>query len=153
MTFDLEDEPIRSYAYSPVPGKGTVSFDVDIECPGEYALWALVYDQVTKPFSEGGNADAFAVRVDGGAEAEWSYGCSTLFQIEPWSYERVGIASVFDCGILEDVAVDLEPGAHTITFRNLEEGEHGEDDPGSVAAVARIALSLDPEFRPDPDLD
>ena len=57
--------------------------EFEIECAGDYILWALVHDSDTNTFDDGGNADAYAVRVDAGVEREWSYGCTTFFQIDP----------------------------------------------------------------------
>jgi hypothetical protein len=153
MRIGLAPDPIGTYAYSPDAHAGTVAFDIDVPCTGDYALWGLVHDDDTDPFDDGGNADSFHVRVDDGPILEWSYGCTTLFQLDAWSYERVQIAGVLDCAVPEDVVVRLDPGAHTVTFRNIEAGEHGEDDPGSVAAIARIALTDIDGHTPDPDLD
>ena len=153
MALSFASDPVGVYAYSEEEGEGAVAVAFEIECGGEYILWALVHDEDTEPFDDGGNADAYAVRVDGGEEREWSYGCTTFFQVDPWSYERVGLATVLNCGVQEDVTYALNAGFHTATFTNLEAGSHGGNNPGSVAAIARITLTTDPDYIPDPDLE
>jgi hypothetical protein len=145
--------PIGAYAYSEAANAGLVTFAIDVPCKGEYALWALVYDEDTEPFVDGGNADSFLVRVDTESIFEWSYGCTTLYQVDPWSYERVQVASVLDCAAPEPLVFELAAGSHTIAFRNVEPGEHEDADPGSVAAIARVALTNVEGYTPDPDLD
>lgn len=153
MLAGLAPIPIGAYAYSEDANAGLVTFEIDVPCNGEYALWALVYDEDTEPFVDGGNADSFLVRVDDESIFEWSYGCTTLYQVDPWSYERVQIASVLDCAAPEPLVFELAAGPHTIAFRNVEPGDHEDADPGSVAAIARVALTNVEGYTPDPDLD
>jgi hypothetical protein len=153
MLSALAPIPIGAYAYSEDANAGLVTFEIDVPCDGEYTLWALVYDEDTEPFVDGGNADSFLVRVDTESILEWSYGCTTLYQVDPWSYERVQIASVLDCAAPEPLVFELLAGPHTIAFRNVEPGSHEDADPGSVAAIARVALTNVEGYTPDPDLD
>lgn len=153
MAAGLARMPIGAYAYSEDANAGLVTFEIDVPCDDAYALWALVYDEDSEPFVDGGNADSFLVRVDEQPIFEWSYGCTTLYQVDPWSYERVQIASVLDCAAPEPLVFDLAAGRHAIAFRNVEAGDHAGSDPGSVAAIARVALTNAEGYTPDPDLD
>jgi hypothetical protein len=153
MALSFAPAPIGNYAFSEEENAGAVTVQFEIDCGDDYVLWALVHDEDSDPFDDGGNADSYAVRVDAGVEREWSYGCSTFFQVDPWSYERVGTASLLNCAIEEEVTYALTAGFHTATFRNLEAGTHGGDNPGSAAAIARIVLTTEPDYIPDPDLD
>jgi hypothetical protein len=141
------------YAWSETAEIGLVTFPFEVPCNDSYYLWALVWDEDTSPFADGGNADSFVTKVDVGSEFNWSYGCETLFQVSHWSYERVQIAEPLDCSVETPQVFALAPGIHELTLRNLEAGSFDGDTPGDVAAVARVFVTNDPNYVPDPDTD
>jgi hypothetical protein len=150
---EREDEEHGTYVYSEMQDVGIATFTFDAPCNRPYYVWGLVWDDNRDPFDDFGNADTFAVSVDLGAEVTWPYGCQTLYQIDPWAYERVQSANAQDCSGATPQQFPLMPGIHEVTLRNVEAGSAGGGDPGDVAATARLFITDDPDFVPDPDVD
>ncbi len=134
------------YAFSEISKMGTVEFTFELECPGSFVIWAVVWD--AQPGAHGSDPDSFAVRHDGGLEAAWAYGCQTelLRDDEYWSWQQVRKRDVISgcVGVSSTYTMALDAGVHTISFRNLE----GEED-GDHAGIARILVTNDIFYVPD----
>lgn len=131
-------------AYSPQWEAGTATFTFDIDCDGgTFYVWGRVLD-----YHSGVNnndPDSYYVRVDGGPESGWFYGCQTgqLSGGYHWLRVRLGTQGA-PCDSYTPLVLQLTPGPHTITLRNRE----GEDDGNHVAAVARLLITSDPNYVP-----
>lgn len=132
-------------AYSSQSEQGTVTFSFDLPCAGSFALWGRVLD--AEPGVNNYDPDSFYVRVDGGAEGGWYYGCQTtgLPSGYHWLRVRTGQQGA-PCDQQAPLTVDLSAGVHTVTLRNREQ----QDGQGNVAAVARVLLVNDPNYTPAP---
>lgn len=130
-------------ATSAIPEAGTVEFTVDIPCVDEFAVWARVYDG-DPGVHDFGDPDSYYVRVDGGSEITWFYGCQTWEASQEWGWYRTRGANGGTCGEAVDWTLPLGPGAHTIRFRNRE----SQTNEGIRAAIARIFVTNDPSYVP-----
>lgn len=128
---------------SGIPELGTAEFKFDVPCLDDYAVWARVYDDWDGTH-ESGDPDTYYVRVSGGDEFTWYYGCQTFGAPNNWGWRRVRVLSGNDCNVFTEWTPQLGPGSHSIRLRNRE-GERGN---GVRAAVARVILSNDPNFVP-----
>lgn len=131
-----------TYAYSEVADQGRVSFQFSVPCQAEFRAWARVYDPNVLALTD---PDAFAVAFDGEANAEWWYGCQTIYSGgigATWAW--VPLTENPLC-IAEDFRRTLSPGTHLLHLTNLEAGNHAS---ANVAAVARVVVTSDPAFMP-----
>jgi hypothetical protein len=142
MEFEVSGSGEGTIATSGYSDVGTVEFTVDIPCAGEYAVWARVYDG-NPGVHDYADPDSYYVRVDGGAEFTWFYGCQTEDANQAWNWLRTrGVGD--DCGDFDDWTLPLAPGPHVIRFRNRESQTNG----GTRAAIARILVTDDPGYVP-----
>jgi hypothetical protein len=130
--------------YSQVAEMGTADFAVSLECPGEYAVWARVLDQ--NPGINGSDPDSFHLRIDGGVEQTWFYGCQTDGMSSGYRWLRTGI---LDTPCNESVALtpNLTAGTHNFMFRNRE----ASNGFGHVAALSRLLVTTDMDYVPTGD--
>jgi len=128
-------------ALSEVAEEGTVSFSVDLPCDGTYAVWGRAQD--TNPGNVNADPDSYFVRVDGGEEGGWFYGCQTNGLASGYHWLRVTTAGMPVCG--GGVwSPQLAAGSHTFTLRNREPVAFDDD----VAAVARLLITNDMNYVP-----
>lgn len=128
-------------ALSEVAEEGTVSFSVDLPCDGTYAVWGRAQD--TNPGNVDADPDSYFVRVDGGGEGGWFYGCQTNGLASGYHWLRVTTAGMPVCG--GGVwSPQLAAGSHTFTLRNREPVAFDDD----VAAVARLLITNDMNYVP-----
>lgn len=128
-------------AFSEVIEAGTVTFSVDLPCDGTYAVWGRAQD--TNPGNVNADPDSYYVRVDGGGEGGWFYGCQTNGLAPGYHWLRVTTAAVPVCGGGEWLP-KLVAGSHTFTLRNREPVAFDDD----VAAVARLLITNDMNYVP-----
>ena len=146
---DLPGDP--DVAYSPTAEQGTITFTVDVPCDGTYHVWGLVWDRHHGVNSCSGvtNPDAFFVRVAGGSDDQWSYGCQgceNADAIWAWTSTRRYIAS--GCQT-EALSYDLQVGTNTIEFRNLEASTFDDPTAPNVAAIAGMAIANASDYDPN----
>lgn len=122
---------------------GTAEFAFDIPCLDDYAVWVRVYD-AWDGTHDSGDPDSYYVRVSGGDEFTWFYGCQTFGAPNDWGWRRVRVLDGNDCNEFTEWTPQLGPGTHYIRLRNRE-SERGD---GVRAAIARVILSNDPNFVP-----
>jgi len=128
-------------AFSKVAQAGTVEFTVDVPCDGEYAVWGRVQD--SNPGLVDADPDSYYVRVDGGGEGGWFYGCQTDGLMSGYHWLRVTTAAQPVCG--GGVwSPQLAAGSHTFRLRNREPEAFDFD----VAAVARLLITNDMTYVP-----
>jgi hypothetical protein len=133
-------------AYSEANELGSVRFQFDAPCEGEYAVWGRVLDQYPGPTGNG--PDTFYFRKDGDFEQIWYYGCQFADDETGYQWKRIAAKiPAFPCDTAEDWRPVLSAGPHTITLRNRE-GIYYYDNKGEVAAVARIIVTNVPGFVP-----
>ncbi|MEM7154301.1 MAG: hypothetical protein AAF799_15755 [Myxococcota bacterium] len=144
MTYGVAESAVGSpmIALSEVAEEGTISFEVDIPCGGDYRIFGLVWDIYPGAWSQD-DADSFHVSLGGGDEFRWSYGCQTDGQENALSWQSLHSAEDDDCTI-SPVSVEFpEPGTYVIRLRNLEAGSGS-----AVAGIAGLAVSSDWDADP-----
>ena len=137
------------YAYSAQSSQGVVSFPFATDCQDTWRAWAFIYDD-DPGFFGSPDPDSFTVWLDESGTTPWIYGCQTGGIFPPkWSWQTVNDTGL--C-VAENAPIEftLAAGPHAMHFRNIEGGSagNGGDDPGSVAAIARIVITNDPAFSP-----
>jgi hypothetical protein len=138
----LPDTPLMARSYT--AELGTVTFEIDLSCPTELTVSALVWDLVEG--AEPQNADSYYVTVDGlpVPEPTWAYGCETMgLGNESWSWQPLSVWTGMGCSSVP-YGIMLDAGLHELTFRNREGGSGGID----AAAIAAIVVTDDPAFDP-----
>lgn len=128
---------------SGIPELGLAEFEFDVPCLDDWAVWARVYD-AWDGTHDMGDPDTYHVRVSGGDEFVWYYGCQTFGAPDDWGWRRVRVLSGNDCNTFTEWTPQLGPGPQVVRLRNRE-SERGN---GVRAAVARVILSNDPNFVP-----
>lgn len=129
-------------AFGTDAGEGTIRFEFEVACPGDFAVWGLVWDE-----DAGANngADSFFVSVDGGEEIVWIYGCQTVGNPDGyWEWLDVEAWENTQC-TTQKATYPLGAGAHQVTLRNRENAGFGDD----IAAVAAIIVTSNPATDPD----
>lgn len=137
----LPDMPLMARSYA--ADAGTVTFELELSCPTDLTVRALVWDHVEG--AEPQNADSYYVTVDGlpVPEPVWAYGCQTMgLGPDTWSWQQLTQWTGVGCGS-NPYAIMLDAGLHELTFRNREAG--GGID---AAAIVAIAVTDDPNFDP-----
>jgi hypothetical protein len=133
------------YVYSETANDGTATFSFATDCPGEYAIWGLVYDGDPIIVDVGGQA-ADRMQVNLGSEStDWRYGCAS--GVVSWNWTSVG---TYDEICIPDpkTVYQLEAGDHSVVFVPTEGGTANESDPGEAAALQRIIITNDLDFSP-----
>jgi len=128
-------------AYSNVAEQGTITFELEVPCPGTYSVYGLVWDTLPGAWADP-DADSLYFEV-GGQEVVWRYGCQTHGQTDALSWQPLAALQAQPCtanGVVFEVE---EPGLYSLSFRNREAGYDS-----AVAAIAAIALTTDPELDP-----
>lgn len=128
-------------AYSTAADSGAVKLTIEFACPGEYALWGLVWDYLPGAFG-GADPDSFYFDV-GGAESVWRYGCQTGNEDSGLSWQRLAALDAQPCDATYVSLSVAEAGPIELTLRNRESG-YG----SAVAGIAAIAVSSDPNADP-----
>lgn len=137
----------QQYVYSTEADTGTATFSFQVDCPGTYAVWALVYDAdplILDAFDEGAGADRMQVDVDAD-NTDWRYGCQT--GLLAWSWQAVGTNNGL-CTNDQRKEYALAPGDHTVVFTPSEGGMHGGTTPGDTAGLMRITITNNLDFAP-----
>lgn len=132
--------------YSTVENQGTADFAATLACPGELAVWARVLD--LKPGINGNDPDSLFIRVDGGEERTWFYGCQTEDLDAGYNWLRLytGVqGETCDKAVL--LTPNLAAGAHNLVFRNREPMNNEQH----VAAIARVLVTSDLAYVPTDD--
>lgn len=132
--------------YSIEAEKGTADFAVTLACPGEVAVWARVLD--LNPGINDDDPDSLHIRVDGGEEKTWFYGCQTggMTAGYRWLRIRTGVQGE-ECDQAVTLAPNLQAGTHNFMLRNREAMNNKQH----VAAVARILVTTDLNYVPGGD--
>lgn len=129
-------------ATSEVADSGTVTFTVDVPCPGEYLVWGLVWDYWPGAYATD-DPDSHYVAADGGSEVVWRYGCQTGEGDDGLSWQRFEALQAQPCDTVALVLDVQAAGEHTLSFRNREWGS------GSVVAgVSALILTTDATLDP-----
>lgn len=135
-------------ATSEVADSGTVTFTVDVPCPGEYLVWGLVWDYWPGAYASD-DPDSHYVAANGGGEVVWRYGCQTTEGDDGLSWQRFEGLQAQPCDTVA-LVLDVEAaGEHTLSFRNREWGS-GSVVAGISAVILTTDASLDPydEYAP-----
>lgn len=143
MVEEMSGQGEGRIASSPTAEFGTVEFSVDIPCVDNFAVWGRVYDG-DPGIHQSYDPDSYYVKVDGGPEIEWFYGCQTEGDPAGWAWQRTRGVNGDTCGDQYDWTLPLGPGTHYIKFRNKESQTGG----GTRAAIARIFVTNDPAYVP-----
>jgi len=136
---EATDEP--DVATSMIAEEGSVTFALHFECPGEYAIWGLVWDYYPGAYASD-DPDSFYFGV-GGSEPTWRYGCSTGEQDSGLSWQRLEALQSQPCDAVPVVIAVAEPGDVELTLRNREEGASSK-----VAGISAIVIASDPNADP-----
>ena len=128
-------------AYSNVAEEGTITFELDVPCPGTYSVYGLVWDTLPGAWIDP-DADSLYFDVEG-EEVIWRYGCQTLDQTNALSWQPLAALQAQPCSANGVVFEVEEPGVYELSFRNREAGVDS-----AVAAIAALALTTDPELDP-----
>lgn len=123
-------------AASVVAESGTVTFDVEFACPGEYTIWGLVWDYAPGAYGTD-DPDSFYVGV-GGPEQTWRYGCQTGEVASGLSWQPLLALQAQPCEAAPLVLDVAEAGSVQLQFRNREEGGGN-----AVAGIAAIVVASD----------
>ena len=136
---------IGAYGYSVQANAGVMSFPFTVVCPAVFQAFALVYDDAPLGIDPT-QADSLRVKVDNGSNEVWQYGCQPDAGFWGWRAVRDS------AGICQGTnrSWQLTTGSHAIHFQNVEAGQAGNNgnDPGNVAALARVIITSDPSFSP-----
>lgn len=144
-----------SYAFSEETALGRASFEFQVPCPGEFRVFAFVYDSgVGLDAGTVGDPDAYRVAIDDDTPVDWFYGCQTIddgVNGHVWTWLPVVSHGLF-CKD-EDYSRTLSPGVHLLHLTNREAGDHQSSDGtttyvGDVAAVSRVVITSDPNYSP-----
>ncbi len=142
---DAEGNP--EVAYSTITDSGALKLTLDFACPGEYALWGLVWDYM--PGAHGGaDPDSFYFDV-GGDESTWRYGCQTADEESGLSWQRIAALSAQPCNASYVALQVAEAGPVELTLRNREAGS-GSVVAGIAAVVVSSDLAADPSALYEP---
>lgn len=136
---DAMDSP--DVATSTIAEEGSVTFDLHFECPGEYAIWGLVWDYAPGALASD-DPDSFYVGV-GGPEPTWRYGCTTGEESSGLSWQRLQALQAQPCDEVPVVISVAEPGDVQLTFRNREAGGGSQ-----VAGISAIVIATDVDANP-----
>lgn len=132
--------------YSTVADMGTADLAVTIACPGDFAVWARVLEQ--NPGINDNDPDSFHIRIDGGAEQTWFYGCQTMNTNPGYRWLRVRTGKQGEqCNQAVSLTPNLGAGTHNFMFRNRE----ASNGSGHVAALSRLLVTTDMNYVPTDD--
>jgi hypothetical protein len=123
-------------AMSVVAESGTVTFSIDFACPGQYAIWGLVWDYAPGAYGTD-DPDSFYVGI-GGPEATWRYGCQTAEVDSGLSWQRLMSLDAQPCDASPLVIDVAEASTVELSFRNREAG-----DGSMVAGISAIVVASD----------
>ena len=136
---DANDNP--NVAASSVAESGEVAVALEFACPGEYALWGLVWDYEPGAWGDP-DPDSFYFDV-GGAESTWRYGCQTAGAASGLSWQLLAALAAQPCEASYIVLQVYEAGTVELTLRNRESGSGSQ-----VAGIAAIVVGDDPDADP-----
>ncbi len=124
-------------ASSEIEGAGTVRFEIEIPCAGDYRVFGLVWD-VYPGVRDTEDADSFHVGVGGADEFVWRYGCQTGDEEYAMSWQSLQTLDGDACGSTALTVHFAAAGTYAISVRNIEAGS----DP-VVAGISALLVTSD----------
>jgi hypothetical protein len=141
-----EGQPV--VAVSPTLEQGTVQFQLDLPCAGDYYLHGLMWDYSPGAWAVA-DPDSLYVSTGGPSEFVWRYGCQTGGASDALTWQSLEQLDAQPCSTTPIVLTAPSAGVYAFTLRNREAGQGG----SVVAGIGAVVVTMDPALDPYDEYD